>query len=453
MNPVKWFKKKNEDQSLKMYAPIELYITRIYSEEREFLKNVIQKFVELVEKELPDDYDNTMPGSLGLIEFDFKSDDVQAWTSLYNAIKNKGKIIWPKLQPVCNFPYSNDPENLTKYGNQEVQVSEDFKTENKYVYNKFEKFKTKYDDWVKSTSDNTEWKQNEVGLRIWFHARAWLAFHKAIQSNLIKQEDRDDYIKKNRIQREENKYLVLGSTMALVLPAASLPAELLGLVRVFVDERTTCFACRAHVPSFIIFYDHHHLNKLCVPRCIREPAILEVCARGSRLRLRSCCARAPNPTSSLCTASRATRGSSARRRRKRARRARRARAPSTTRTRAARWTACASPASRTRRRRAKCARTPSSRAASRTARARRATPTRRPRRRARHCAVPVPRGLLLRARRRRLEELPGVRGGHVQGGAGRTAARSSQSLKNVLRTRRRSWRTRSDRRPCATLGA
>ena len=34
-------------------------------------------------------------------------------------------------------------------------------------------------------------------------------------------------------------------------------------------------------------------------------------------------------------------------------------------------------------------------------------------------AVPVPRGLLLRARRRRREELPSVRGGHVQGGAGR----------------------------------
>jgi hypothetical protein len=226
MNPVKWFKKKHGDQSSQIYTPIELYITRIYSEEREFLKNVIQKFVELVESELPDDYDNTMPGRLGLMEFDFKSDDVQAWTSLYKNMKNKQKIIWPKLPPLCYFPYSNNPANPTKYGDREVQVSEDFETKNKEVYNIFKNFKENYSKWVESTPDKTQWKQNELGLRIWFHARAWLAFRKAIQSNLIKEEDKDAYMKTNRIQHEENKYLVLGSTMAFVLPAASRPSYL-----------------------------------------------------------------------------------------------------------------------------------------------------------------------------------------------------------------------------------
>lgn len=226
MNPVKWFQKKHVDQSSQTYAPIELYMTRIYSEEREFLKNVIQKFVELVEKELPEDYEHTRSESLGLSEFDFTSDDVQAWTSLYKNMKNKQKIIWPKLPPLCYFPYSNNPANTTKYGDQEVQVSEDFKTKNKEVYNIFHNFKDKYTNWFESTSDTKQWKQNEVGLRIWFHARAWLAFRKAIQSNLIKEEDKYAYMKTNRIQDKENKYLVLGSTMAFALPAASRPSYL-----------------------------------------------------------------------------------------------------------------------------------------------------------------------------------------------------------------------------------
>ena len=231
MNPVKWFKKTDGDQSSQIYTPIELYITRIYSEEREFLKNVIQKFVELVEKELPDDYDNTTTGRLGLIEFDFKPVDVEAWTSLYKNMKNKQKIIWPELPPLCYFPYSNNPATPTKYGDQDVQVSEDFKTKNKEVYDIFKKFKENYTEWVNCTPDKIQWKQNELGLRIWFHARAWNAFRKAIQSNLIKQDYRDDYMKKNRIKHGENKYLVLGSTMALALPAASRPSYLVSFER------------------------------------------------------------------------------------------------------------------------------------------------------------------------------------------------------------------------------
>jgi hypothetical protein len=167
-----------------------------------------------------------MPGRLGLIEFDFKSDDVEAWTSLYKNMKNKQKIIWPKLPPLCYFPYSNNPANPTKYGDQEVQVSKDFETKNKEVYNIFKIFKENYTKWVESTPHKTQWKQNEVGLRTWFHARAWLAFRKAIQSNLIKPDDKGDYMEKNRIQPGENKYLVLGSTMALALPAASRPSYL-----------------------------------------------------------------------------------------------------------------------------------------------------------------------------------------------------------------------------------
>jgi len=231
MNPVKWFKKTDGDQSSQIYTPIELYITRIYSEEREFLKNVIQKFVELVEKELPDDYDNTTTGRLGLIEFDFKPVDVEAWTSLYKNMKNKQKIIWPELPPLCYFPYSNNPATPTKYGDQDVQVSEDFKTKNKEVYDIFKKFKENYTEWVNCTPDKIQWKQNESGLRIWFHARAWNAFRKAIQSNLIKQDYRDDYMKKNRIKHGENKYLVLGSTMPLALPAASRPSYLVSFER------------------------------------------------------------------------------------------------------------------------------------------------------------------------------------------------------------------------------
>lgn len=227
MNPAKWFKKKNEDQSSQMYAPIEFYVDKIYYEEREFLKNVIQKFVELVETELHDNYEPNLTESLGLIEFEFESDDVQAWASLYNSIKNKEDIVWPKLPPLCYFPYSNDPQKPTKFNDNSLT----FKKENEYVYNKFNIFKIQYNNWVQTQTRNKQSIQNELGLRIWFHARAWLAFRKAIQSELIKPDGKDDYVKKNRIQPRENKYLVLGSTMALALPAASRPSYLVSFKR------------------------------------------------------------------------------------------------------------------------------------------------------------------------------------------------------------------------------
>lgn len=227
MNPAKWFKKKNEDHSWKMYAPIKLYIDKIYYEEREFLKNVIDKFVKLVEEELHDDYETNFTESLGLIEFEFESDDVQAWASLYNSIKNKEQIVWPKLPPVCYFPYSNDPQKPTKFNN----TSQTSKEENGLVYNKFNIFKIRYKNWVETQTGYKQWKQNELDLRIWFHARAWLAFRKAIQGELIKPDGKDDYMKKNRIQSTENKYLVLGSTMALALPAASRPSYLVSFER------------------------------------------------------------------------------------------------------------------------------------------------------------------------------------------------------------------------------
>jgi hypothetical protein len=171
---------------------------------------------------------------LGLIEFEFEFDDVQAWTSLYNNMKNKdenkdeNKLSWPKLPPVCYFAYSNNPEKQTKSVGGKVQVSEQFKTENQKVYEMFKKFKDENEFLYQEKAVK---RQNELGLRIWFHARAWNAFRKAIQSNLIKQEGRDDYMKKNRIRPGENKYLVLGSTMALALPAASRPSYLVSFER------------------------------------------------------------------------------------------------------------------------------------------------------------------------------------------------------------------------------
>ena len=227
MNPAKWFKKKNEDHSSQMYAPIKLYIDKIYYEEREFLNNVIEKFVELVEEELPDDYKTNLTKSFELIEFKFESDDVQRWASLYNSIKKKEAIVWPKLPPLCYFPYSNDPQKPTKSNNTFLTS----RKENEFVYNEFNIFKIRYNNWVKTQTGYKQWMQNELGLRIWFHARAWLAFRKAIHSELIKPDGKDDYMKKNRIQYTENKYLVLGSTMALALPASSRPSYLVSFER------------------------------------------------------------------------------------------------------------------------------------------------------------------------------------------------------------------------------
>lgn len=237
MNPAKWFTKKPGEQSSRMYTPIESYIMKIYSEEREFMKNVIQKFVELVEGKLHEENNLDETEKLGLIEFEFEFHDVQAWTSLYNDMKNKdknkqnedkNKLSWPKLPPVCYFAYSNNPEKQTKSVGGKVQLSEEFKAENQKVYEMFKKFQ----DENNILYDNkTVKRQNELSLRIWFHARAWNAFRKAIQSNLIKQEDIDEYMKKNKIQSGENKYLVLGSTMAFALPAASRASYLVSFER------------------------------------------------------------------------------------------------------------------------------------------------------------------------------------------------------------------------------
>jgi hypothetical protein len=175
----------------------------------------------LVEKELHDGYEPKLTESLGLIEFNFKSDDVQAWTSLYNAIKNKQEIVWPKLPPLCYFPYSNDPYNPTKFND----TSQTFKKENEDVYKKFNIFKTQYNDWVKNQTGRKQWIQNELGLRIWFHARAWLAFRKAIQSNVFTEDKaKEAYKKANRIINLNETYLVLGSTMSLPLEDVSRPS-------------------------------------------------------------------------------------------------------------------------------------------------------------------------------------------------------------------------------------
>jgi len=248
MSPAKWFKDKFTDFRPSMYTPIQSYIMRIYSEERKFLKNVIQKFVELVEKELPPDtYDHATALYLGLIEFTFDDVYVQEWTSFYNDMKNKDEnkdkktFILPKIPPACNFAYSNDPNKQTNSVGGTVQVPQEFKNEHQEVYEMFEKFKGEYnkfyDEEYQDSRDKVHMKnkQTEFGLRIWFHARAWNAFRKAIQSNLIKKEERAAYMRKNRINNETqrkdtgNKYFVLGSPMALALPAASRPSYLVSL--------------------------------------------------------------------------------------------------------------------------------------------------------------------------------------------------------------------------------
>ena len=61
---------------------------------------------------------------------------------------------------------------------------------------------------------------NEGWLRKWFHARAWLAFRKAVKSNLFGQEDylkKQAYIKKNHVHKDKDseQYFVLGLPMSL----------------------------------------------------------------------------------------------------------------------------------------------------------------------------------------------------------------------------------------------
>jgi len=232
ISPAKWFTDKFADN--RMYAPLKSYMMKIYCEEQEFLKNVIQKFVELIEEKLPKEtYDYLAAQNLGLIEFTFDDGYVQEWTSFYKNMKkkdenkDKNKFIWPKLPPACYFAYSNDPNKQTNSVHKSVQVSKELEKEHQKVYQMFEIFEKEYKDFYGRVSVKN--RQSKFGLRIWFHARAWNAFRKAIQSNLIKTEDKDSYMLKNRIKDKDNKYIVLGSTMALTLPAASRPSYLVSL--------------------------------------------------------------------------------------------------------------------------------------------------------------------------------------------------------------------------------
>jgi hypothetical protein len=237
INPVKWFKKKTEDQSSLTYAPMKFYIMSIYSEEREFLKNIIQKFIELVEENLKsDDGDDDEIAKLNLLKFNFDKSDVLKWTEFYKNMKPRQNRTqstsqdWPKLPAECYFQNSKPPDEHIMI-NGTLTLEESKRNE---VLRMFQVFKSKYNTWFETVDiyqNRSKYRQSEKALRIWFHARAWNAFRKAIQSNLIKQEDRDDYMKKNRIEPGENKYLVLGSTMALALPAASRPSYLVSFER------------------------------------------------------------------------------------------------------------------------------------------------------------------------------------------------------------------------------
>ena len=237
INPVKWFKKKTEDQSSLTYAPMKFYIMSIYSEEREFLKNIIQKFIELVEENLKsDDGDDDEIAKLNLLKFNFDKSDVLKWTEFYKNMKPRQNRTqstsqdWPKLPAECYFQNSKPPDEHIMI-NGTLTLEESKRNE---VLDMFKVFKSKYNTWVDTVDiekNRSKYRQSENALRIWFHTRAWNAFRKAIQSNLIKQEDRDDYMKKNRIESGENKYLVLGSTMALALPTASRPSYLVSFER------------------------------------------------------------------------------------------------------------------------------------------------------------------------------------------------------------------------------
>jgi hypothetical protein len=229
MDPAKWFTKRIKNASDD--KTISFYKQRVYFEERQFLGNIIQKFIELIERELNEVADIEF-GSLKLLKFDFDNSDVQEWTEFYKNMKQprNGEQKWPKLPPVCCF------ENSKPQGKSSIKKddTEEEKSKRKGVLHMFSDFMSQYKSWVSLYSDQPITKQhvqNETGLRIWFHTRAWNAFRKAIQSNLIKQDKKYDYMKKNRIKEEENKYLVLGSTMAFALPATSRPSYLVSFER------------------------------------------------------------------------------------------------------------------------------------------------------------------------------------------------------------------------------
>jgi hypothetical protein len=234
-NPARWFKRTpGDDPNDEIIA---IYTKRVHSEEREFLKDVIQKFIEVVEKEIVHDglEDNEI-ASLGLIKFEFDNLDVQTWTGFYKDMKQsqhtkQPRQNWPKLPLVCDFKNSAACDSKFK-STDEKEVEQ-----RKQVLETFKKFELQYTAWATNAQDAKR-KQNNAGLRIWFHTRAWNAFRKAIQSNLQRDEQSQNaYMDKNRIQcqgpDQANKYLVLGSTMtmALALPPTSRASYLVSFER------------------------------------------------------------------------------------------------------------------------------------------------------------------------------------------------------------------------------
>ena len=229
-NPAFWFEKRTDVYNEAIDEIIKFYKYRIYIEEREFLKNVIAKFVDLVVKESNDREDSAID-KLNLIKFQFDDQKVTEWTAFYEEIRNPtngSRKEWPTLPPVCDYQNFNVEDDTieTQSPSNATQTNQ---TEKEEVQKMFRDFKSKYDSWRKTLSQDVEKKlrfENTHMLRTWFVTRAWNAFRKAIQSNLIEKNLRDDFMAKNRIEQSGNKYLVVGSTMALALPAASRPSYL-----------------------------------------------------------------------------------------------------------------------------------------------------------------------------------------------------------------------------------
>ena len=240
-SPASWFEKINDESSdtspseISEYETsgkknqIGLYVSRIHYEEQEFLKSVLASFVELIEKEMHEDSAHDEFEELGLFKFEFSLLEVYAWTTFYKQLKiqetqfppiqqritNFPPIqqvikIFPSLPEVCDFKYSNDPLKATNTNTM-------FVAKNRQVREMFEKFKEKYND-VFDPSKNNAPEKTEMWLRKWFHARAWLAFRKAVKSNLFGQEDdlkKQAYIKKNHVDKDSERYFVLGLPMSL----------------------------------------------------------------------------------------------------------------------------------------------------------------------------------------------------------------------------------------------
>ena len=231
MDPARWFTKRIKNASDD--KTISFYKQRVYFEERQFLGNIIQKFIELIEREINEVVDIEF-GSLKLLKFDFDNSDVQEWTTFYKNMKQSRneEQKWPKLPAVCCFENSNP----TGTSSTNKDDTDEDKIKRKEVLHMFSDFKSQYNSWINpQTTDHSEMKsnyrQNETGLRIWFHTRAWNAFRKAIQSNLINQDKKDGYMEKNRIEQSGNKYLVLGSTMARAIPPTSCASYLVSFER------------------------------------------------------------------------------------------------------------------------------------------------------------------------------------------------------------------------------